>query len=250
MLGSRFSRRILSVGTYNRVSHAFTPTVTNPTVTKFAVPISLYVRQFGAHVTIEDAKKMPRHYNEMPNDVLLTMAIAGDQEAREERVIREIMAVDSVEWPVARKSFHKIIQANRQGLFLATLPYKVGIFVSFTAGILSFPMIFHLDTVLAFNEYFVTTDVPEDKDLETPLEVGGWAWNWMEPPLGQISFFLLCMQYARAQLENLGAKPYTASFKARRAARLCREFPTYDRSVLTSFSEGDSFTPDSIDDTY
>lgn len=44
----------------------------------------------------------------------------------------------------------------------------------------------------------------------------------MEPPLGQISFFLLCMQYARAQLENLGAKPYTAAYKARRAARLCK----------------------------
>ncbi len=39
---------------------------------------------------------------------------------------------------------------------------------------------------MAFNEAFVTTDVPEAKDLETPLEVGGWAWNWMEPPLGML----------------------------------------------------------------
>ena len=248
MLGSRFSRRILSIGTYNNhVSHLlkFTPTATINTIKFVGIPIS----SIRHYVTIEDAKKMPKHYNEMPNDVLLTMAIAGDQEAREERVIREIMAVDSVEWPVARTSFHKVLTANRQGLFMATLPYKVGIFVSFTAGVVSFPMIFHLDTVMAFNEYFVTSDVPEEKDLETPLEVGSWAWNWMEPPLGQISFFLLCMQYARAQLENLGAKPYTASYKARRAARLCKEFPTYDRSVLTSFSEGDSFTPDSFDDT-
>jgi hypothetical protein len=44
----------------------------------------------------------------------------------------------------------------------------------------------------------------------------------MEPPLGQISFFLLCMQYARAQLENLGAKPYTAAYKSRRSIRLCK----------------------------
>ncbi len=41
---------------------------------------------------------MPRNYNEMPNDVLLTMAIGGDQDAREERLIREIMAVDNVSW--------------------------------------------------------------------------------------------------------------------------------------------------------
>jgi hypothetical protein len=53
-------------------------------------------------------------------------------------------------------------------------------------GFASIPLIFHLDTVMAFNEAFVTTDVPEAKDLETPLEVGGWAWNWMEPPLGML----------------------------------------------------------------
>jgi hypothetical protein len=52
----------------------------------------------GRVVTIEEAKKMPRLYREMPNDILLTMAVMGDQDAREERVIREIMAVDNVTW--------------------------------------------------------------------------------------------------------------------------------------------------------
>jgi hypothetical protein len=33
----------------------------------------------------------------MPNDVLLTLAVMGDQDAREERVIREIMAVENLE---------------------------------------------------------------------------------------------------------------------------------------------------------
>ena len=28
--------------------------------------------------------------------------------------------------------------------------------------------------------------MPDAKDLETPLEVGSFAWNWMEPPLGQV----------------------------------------------------------------
>jgi hypothetical protein len=60
---------------------------------------------------------------------------------------------------------------------------------------------------------FLSVDVPEAKDLETPLEVGTFAWNWMEPPLGQASFFLLCMQYARAQMQNLGIKPYTEYFR-------------------------------------
>lgn len=52
----------------------------------------------SSRVTIAQAKNMPKNYDEMPNDVLLSMAIMGDQEAREERLIREIMAVDDVSW--------------------------------------------------------------------------------------------------------------------------------------------------------
>lgn len=33
--------------------------------------------------------------------------------------------------------------------------------------------------------------MPEAKDLETPLEVGSFAWNWMEPPLGQVHIFFI-----------------------------------------------------------
>lgn len=112
-------------------------------------------------------------------------------------------------------------------------------FGAVVAAVGSIPMIFELNTVLWFNELYVTTDVPEAKDLETPLEVGSFAWNWMEPPLGTISFFLLCMQYARAQMENLGVKPYTSWIKHRRAQRLINEFPRYNKEIMASFSEGD-----------
>ena len=66
---------------------------------------------------------------------------------------------------------------------------------------------------------YVTADFPEPKDLETWLEVGSWSWNWMEPPLGQASFFLLCLQYSRDQMKNIGMKPYTEWLKERRAAK-------------------------------
>eukprot|EP01031_Cornospumella_fuschlensis_P035885 gene35885-43526_t len=181
--------------------------------------------QIRTVVSVEMARKMPKKYNELPNEVVINMAIMGDQDAREERLIREIMSVDNVPWEEAYKTFLKMAESNRRGLFVATLPYKLGIFAAVGGAIVSIPMIFDLDTVLWFNEHFVTADVPEEKDLETPLEVGGFAWNWMEPPLGTISFFLLCMQYARAQLENLGAKPFTMWFKHRRAERLIKEFP-------------------------
>eukprot|EP00600_Ochromonadales_sp_CCMP1393_P009992 CAMPEP_0174954186 /NCGR_PEP_ID=MMETSP0004_2-20121128/283_1 /TAXON_ID=420556 /ORGANISM="Ochromonas sp., Strain CCMP1393" /LENGTH=216 /DNA_ID=CAMNT_0016201969 /DNA_START=74 /DNA_END=724 /DNA_ORIENTATION=- len=192
-----------------------------------------------ARITIEEAKAMPKNYDQMPNDILLSMAIMGDQDAREERLIREIMSVDNCSWEEAEDKFITIVDANRKGLFMATLPYKIGIFTAVSVGILSIPLIFEYNSVLWFNEAFVTTDVPDEKDLETPLEVGAFAWNWMEPPLGQASFFLLCMQYARAQMQNLGIAPYTEAFKARRAARLIREFPQYNQYVLESFSMGD-----------
>jgi mRNA deadenylase 3'-5' endonuclease subunit Ccr4 len=60
----------------------------------------------------------------------------------------------------------------------------------------------------------------------------------MEPPLGQVSFFLLCMQYARAQLQNIGAKPYTEWLLERRSGKLMKEFPKYDRDIVTSYSKG------------
>lgn len=90
------------------------------------------------------------------------------------------------------------------------MPYKIGIFTAVGSGLISIPLIFHLDTVLFFNENFVTTgwyicslfcilcitqvlvctnernvllyyitEVPGDEDLETALEVASWAWNWV-----------------------------------------------------------------------
>lgn len=209
---------------------------------KILTPKVSTLRSMSTIVSIEEAKKQVATYREMPNDLLLTMAALGDQDAREERLIREIMAKDNVDWKAAQPTFMKILASNRSGLFVATLPYKIGIFSAVSAGFLSFPMIFDINTVMWFNELYVTTDVPEAKDLETPLEVGGWAWNWMEPPLGQISFFLLCMQYARAQMENLGIKPFTSWYKAKRAERLTREFPKYNAHIIEEFSQGDPLT--------
>lgn len=85
-------------------------------------------------VSIDVAKAMPKRYSEMPNDILLTMAVMGDQDARSERLIREIMAVDGVKWEDAKKTFSRMVTENRRGLFLSTLPYKTGIFTALVAG--------------------------------------------------------------------------------------------------------------------
>jgi len=93
-------------------------------------------------------------------------------------------------------------------------------------------MIFHYDTVMWFNEWYVTMDIPEAKDLETFLEVGAFSWNWMEPCIGQASFLILCMQFGRNQLINMGIKPYTGALIRYRYKRLLGLYPQYNETVM------------------
>jgi hypothetical protein len=160
----------------------------------------------------------------------------GNPEAHEEILTRHVMNIDSVSYEMASEKVEEIAAKNKKGAFLLALPYQIGIAASLTAGLASIPLVFHLPTAEWFNLYYVTTDVPETKDLETALEVGAWTWNWMEPALGQVSFLLLCLQFSRAQIGNLGVKPYTGKVKEWRANRLAEAYPQYDERVIKNFS--------------
>ncbi|KAJ8610111.1 hypothetical protein CTAYLR_007087 [Chrysophaeum taylorii] len=187
--------------------------------------------------TIEEACDMPRAYHEFPNDVLLMMAANMDHDARQERLTREVMAVDKVSWEEAQPKVREIAAATHVGIGLAVAPFRVVIVSSIVVGLASFPLCFHLPTALWFNDNFVTADVASPADLETWLEVGSWTWNWMEPPLGQISFFLLCLQLARDQMQNIGKKSIADTLKLRRARTVAAKFPAYDRKVVEDFAE-------------
>lgn len=85
---------------------------------KFNLPRvgAMTVRNNSASVvTIETANAMPKTYGEMPNDILLTMAVMGDQSAKQERLIREIMSVDNIDWEAAHEILEQIVTANRRG---------------------------------------------------------------------------------------------------------------------------------------
>ena len=62
--------------------------------------------------TIADVIDSPREYYEMPPDVLLTLAVAEDEGARTERLVREIMIVDNVSWDDAQPKVQEIAEAN------------------------------------------------------------------------------------------------------------------------------------------
>ena len=143
------------------------------------------------------AMAMPTNAREMDNRTLITLAALDDHAACSEMLIRHIMTADVVSYESALEKYHEIDEFHKQGIWMYLLPFQVGIVASLTAAAASGPLCFHLPSVHFFNHHFVTTQIPEPEDLETWLEVGSWAWNWMEPPLGQISFFLLCLQFSR-----------------------------------------------------
>ena len=63
----------------------------------------------------------------------------------------------------------------------------------------------------------------------------------MEPPLGTISFFLLCMQFARDQRVTLGLKPWPERYKAWKADQLVKRFPQYDQTMVRDFAVAFAF---------
>lgn len=126
---------------------------------------------FGAKPSIDAAKAMPKDYSEMKNELLVAIALQGDHGARKERLIREVMLQDGVAHTDALATVDQMSRENKGNNWFWKLPYRVGIFTAVTAGVASFPMVFDLGTALWFNEYFVTADVAEPEDLETPLEV-------------------------------------------------------------------------------
>jgi hypothetical protein len=215
------------------------------------------------------AVKIPLSPQEMDNATLVVLSELGQHSARTEMLKRHIMGRDQVNYDKAHEQYKIISAKNKENMYLLSLPYHIGILVSLSCGLFSVPLVFHLPTALWFNQFFVTTDIPDTQDLETLLEVGAWTWNWMyvvlplgnccamhclgnlqahlhlcanyrEPPLGTISFLLLTLQFSRSQLQNLGAKPYTARVKQWRGERLAQAFPQYDAKIIMDYSETSS----------
>jgi len=210
------------------------------------LPVGAYIKptipahEKGIQVpSLDVAKAMPCGFSEMENEPLVVIAEMGNHKARKEVLRRHIMMVDNVEYEEACTTLEKIEQKNRENITLAVLPYQVGIVTALAAGFGAFPMVFDVDIAMWFNHHFVTMEIPEPSELDTRLETGAWTWNWMEPALGTASFTLLCLQFSREQIKNLGLKPYTEKLKEKRAQALYKAFPQYDATILHDFVDTD-----------
>jgi hypothetical protein len=129
--------------------------------------------------TLDIAHAMARSLAELDNSSLVTLARLGDHEANGEILTRHIMTIDKCSHDDASDKVMEIDTKLLEYGWLEALPYKIGITAALAGGFGSFLLVFDLNTALWFNHDWVTTDVPEPRDLETVLEVGSWTWNWM-----------------------------------------------------------------------
>jgi len=181
--------------------------------------------------------------SELSNETLVILAEQGSHEACRERLIRNVMCVDNIEWLEAKSVVDKMKKDNEKVLPLIKMPYRVAILGAAVTGFGCIPMVFDRTTAIWFNKYFVTTEVPDPGDIQTVLEVGSWTWNWMEPPLGVGSFMLLSMQVIRAQMLNMDLKPYTAWVHSYRSSRLAKLYPQYHDDIVKEYASTASLHP-------
>lgn len=229
--------RVSSLSTVSKSCLSAAKCITLTTRSIASVPESQNFRD--GKPTLEYATKLTKTFASMTNDQCVHFAELGIPEACRECVVRDVMMVDQVEYDEAMEVFKNIAETNREGMFLAALPFYLGVGVSVTGGYASIPLTFNLASVEWFNEKFVTSELPPMEDLETWLEVGAASWGWMEPVLGQVSFFLLCMTFARSQLQNLGIRPYYNWQRERRSNHLIQKYPQYDAQFLANYSKID-----------
>jgi hypothetical protein len=125
-----------------------------------------------AKPTIEYCQVMPRTFSAMRHEQILQLCVEGSLEARREALTRNVMAVDGIEYDEAVKVVNQIGRDNQHLFKLEYLPYHTGMGIALTGGFASFPLIFDKNTVLWFNERFVTTEVPPVEDLQVSGDYG------------------------------------------------------------------------------
>merc|ERR1712039_615450 len=190
--------------------------------------------------SVEDAERQPTHVCEMSHQSLAELSMMGNHCAHRERLIREIMAVDGIEWEKAHEVLHKLDEHNEKYYWIESLPYRIGITVAFVGGVMGTLMVFCPPVALWYGETYAGEELPEGvKDISelTTNQVGTWTWSWMEPMIGVASFVLLCCQFSRAQLKKMNMKTYGEHLLQSRADRLANRFPEYDRSMVRAWAK-------------
>lgn len=186
--------------------------------------------------TVAQSQEAPQAFRELSHEAIYVLAERGDHLASEERLRRNVMAVDGIDYSAAGKKMREIRASSVKYVGLATVPYKVGIAAALVTGVGSVPMVFEYNLASWFNDNFATEEVPPIEELQTVYEIGTWTWNWMEPILGTLSFTLLALQFSRNQMLNLDIRPYTGWVKKQRSRGLAKMYPNYNTHFIIDYA--------------
>lgn len=190
--------------------------------------------------TLEVAMRQPAHVSELGHESLAELAMQGNHNAHRERLLREVMCVDGVNWEEAHKVLAKMDVYKERYYWLESAPYRLGMAGAVVAAVAATLLVFCKPFALAYGTQVAGEDLPdgvESIDQMTTNQVGTWTWSWMEPMIGTASFVLLCCQFTRAQVLKINMKPYGEYILQWRADRLANKFSQYDRSMVRAWAK-------------
>jgi hypothetical protein len=199
--------------------------------------------------TIAMAKEQISELWELDNHTLLVLS--RDTEAHDvhqERLIRDIMGKDGIEYDQAANIMKDMFEFN-QVHPLVMVPYDVTFLLFGVSAVACVPLVFYFDTAKLFADAVsATLDVEEIPTLHSASNVGAWTWTWMEPMIGTASFSILCLQLARTTMKKLEYRPYFHSLQSKRANDLACQYPRYTKSIVKDFGRsqplrGEKYNP-------
>jgi hypothetical protein len=111
--------------------------------------------------SVSEAAQCPRKFRQASNEAIFSLAIHGSHGARRERLVREVMRQDNVDWVTARTKVEAINTENDKYGWVVKMPYQAGLLLGISGALASVPLTFHKPTVVWFAEHVVNMK-PED----------------------------------------------------------------------------------------
>jgi len=216
------------------------PSLVETTTTEPGPETDEVFRRVEIRPSVKTARLQPTHISEIGHSTLAHLALQGNHFAHRERMIREIMSVDNVNWEEAHETLEKMDLYKERNYWWVTMPYRIGICVATACGVASIAMVFHPRVAFWYGTEIAGEDLPyTDKDVNdmTINQVGTWTWSWMEPMIGTASFVLLCAQFMRGQLIKLQMKTFLEIMESRKANKLATQFMKYDKSMVRTWAK-------------
>ena len=179
---------------------------------------------------------MPRFIYEYSNEMLFFAARDPDaHDVHQERLIREIMVVDDVDYERAAEAMREIFRVNLVQSRYLMAPFHAGLGLCAVSAVGCVPLVFDHTAATLFADFVGSTPEAPLARGASNADVGTWTWAWMEPMIGTASFSILCLQLLRSAMMNLAYRPLYTSVLSWRANALADAFPQYDRPIVKDF---------------